>query len=645
MIAPPAVGSLWAGRFELRERREGGPGRITYLALDRAFGVEVELWWILPGVHRDQAADALVAGAGTLRALAHPCVRSLLDCGFDEGTTWASYAVAAPGVQPREKSPMPSPAVAAWARAVAAGLAAAHQLGWFHGRLVPADVVLVQGAARVGGIALWMMAEPVSVAAWSAEQAYLAPEVIAGWRAGASADVWGLAAAVAALAAGGPQVIDQRGPLEQGAPRLAAALAGALVPDPTGRIGLGELVARIDAAVAAGPEAIVPRSRTMAPGLSGPALPLPPRLSTAVPAVAPPPVLAAPPPIMTAPPPLPRTATAVPGLPLAVGPAQAGPGWAPPQAPGAAVAAPPLTPPIDDAFSPAQVTGALQRARTAAPGEFQAVSLKPAAPRPATGQMPAVSAAAPDDEPARPRAFLRPLSELSAVTVEAGAIGYVAPPRGPEPAPPRRRWVPVVGIALGGLGAAAIALVVATQTGTDEPAAPAPAAEAAEPNAAPPPPPRLALSPAEPARGCTDATLAMGDVCVEPFEAPGQGKVPTTGLTARAAADACAARGLRLCTPTEWRAACAGTEAAVADPAACNLGGGGAIVAAGTLDRCKSTLEAHDLLGNVAEWVADGTALGGSALDAGGGRCDGPARTAAAGATFADVGYRCCGDR
>ncbi len=106
MIAPPAVGARWGERFDLLEARDGGPGRATYLARDRAFGSDVELWWIVPGVHRDEAADALVEGAANLRSLVHPSVRTLLDTGFAEGTTWAAYAVASPGVQPREQSPL-----------------------------------------------------------------------------------------------------------------------------------------------------------------------------------------------------------------------------------------------------------------------------------------------------------------------------------------------------------------------------------------------------------------------------------------------------------------------------------------------------------------------------------------------------------
>ncbi len=545
MIASPPVGALWGERFVLREVLAGGPGRVTYLARDRAFGIDVELWWLLPGIHRDEAADALVAGAATLRSLVHPAVRALLDAGFDEGTTWATYAVASPGLVPRVASPLPIPAAAAWARAVAAGLAAAHQVGWYHGRLVPEDAVLVEGSVRVGGLALWMMAEPVSVAAWQSHAAYLAPEVQAGWTTGPPADVWGLAAAVAALAAGTDRAIDERELLVARAPRLAAALAGALVPDTGARIDLTELLRRIDIA-ASGPGASVP---------------VPSR------------------PIVLPPPPPPAVSLLAPIEPL-----------------------PRVPTPVPMAPAPEGMT-------------------------------------------------YRALSELSPATVAPGEIGFVAPPRElTPPRRPRRRWVPVVGIVGGALAAAAIALVVATQTGTDQPAQPEPthggdpepgAAVPGDPGAAGP---RLALSPAEPAHGCTDDTLALGDLCVDPFEAPGKGRVPLTGLTARAAADACAARDLRLCTPDEWRAACAGSERAVAEQGACNLGGG-VIAAAGAFERCVSATLAHDLAGNVAEWVADGTALGASALDGGDGRCDGPPRQAAADAVFSDVGYRCCGDR
>jgi hypothetical protein len=54
----------------------------------------------------------------------------------------------------------------------------------------------------------------------------------------------------------------------------------------------------------------------------------------------------------------------------------------------------------------------------------------------------------------------------------------------------------------------------------------------------------------------------------------------------------------------------------------------------------------HDIAGNVAEWASDGTIAGCSAADGGDGRCDAAPRPAPAeGARFADVGFRCCGDR
>jgi formylglycine-generating enzyme required for sulfatase activity len=68
------------------------------------------------------------------------------------------------------------------------------------------------------------------------------------------------------------------------------------------------------------------------------------------------------------------------------------------------------------------------------------------------------------------------------------------------------------------------------------------------------------------------------------------------------------------------------------------------IAKAGSFPRCHSASGVFDLAGNVAEWIDDGTIIGGSAIDGSDGRCGAPVRRVAEGARFADVGYRCCGD-
>jgi formylglycine-generating enzyme required for sulfatase activity len=142
----------------------------------------------------------------------------------------------------------------------------------------------------------------------------------------------------------------------------------------------------------------------------------------------------------------------------------------------------------------------------------------------------------------------------------------------------------------------------------------------------------------------------VGAACIDAHEAPGAGHLPDTGVSFTEAMEACRARGLRLCGLAEWRAACAGPDGAAwpygaaAERGACNTGSRSAIVATGSFARCRSASGAYDLAGNVAEWLADGTIAGGSAIDGSDGRCDAPLRTTSEAARFADVGFRCCGD-
>lgn len=153
------------------------------------------------------------------------------------------------------------------------------------------------------------------------------------------------------------------------------------------------------------------------------------------------------------------------------------------------------------------------------------------------------------------------------------------------------------------------------------------------------------------ARACTDDMAVIGAVCIDGFEHPGQGRLPQTGIGHEEATTTCRKRGLRLCTLEEWRAACAGPGGgawpygATFERGACNVGTRGMIAKAGSFERCVSGAGAHDLAGNVAEWLADGAIAGGSAVDGSDGRCDAAPRPAAPGARFADVGFRCCGDR
>jgi|GEM_PF-5791572 len=137
------------------------------------------------------------------------------------------------------------------------------------------------------------------------------------------------------------------------------------------------------------------------------------------------------------------------------------------------------------------------------------------------------------------------------------------------------------------------------------------------------------------------------NVCIDEYEAPGGGRVPTTGVTLAQARQACEGRGVRLCTSSEWEKACRGNGGAsypygpAFRPAPCNVSGD--IAAAGSFPDCASRAGAFDMAGNAAEWASDGRVRGGSALDDYRGRCSkSDARDPEK--AYDDVGYRCCAD-
>jgi hypothetical protein len=121
------------------------------------------------------------------------------------------------------------------------------------------------------------------------------------------------------------------------------------------------------------------------------------------------------------------------------------------------------------------------------------------------------------------------------------------------------------------------------------------------------------LSPAEanPAVHCTPGFPptfdATGNWTSPLFAVSVAGVVPTGCVTWFQAEQACALAGKRLLTNQEWQRAAAGTPDPGTDDgdSDCNIFGLGRPVATGSRARCRSNWGAFDMVGNVAEWVAD----------------------------------------
>ncbi|MCC6998132.1 MAG: SUMF1/EgtB/PvdO family nonheme iron enzyme, partial [Deltaproteobacteria bacterium] len=139
-------------------------------------------------------------------------------------------------------------------------------------------------------------------------------------------------------------------------------------------------------------------------------------------------------------------------------------------------------------------------------------------------------------------------------------------------------------------------------------------------------------------------------LCVDTHEAPGAGKLPTTGISFSDAARACAQRDMRLCEGEEFERACRGHHrssypyGSSFSASRCNAERSGhkQPVPTGSLPACVSEAGMFDMSGNVAEWVSEGKIAGGS-FDDGDGRCS-RRFSRDKGRGHDDVGYRCCSD-
>jgi len=104
--------------------------------------------------------------------------------------------------------------------------------------------------------------------------------------------------------------------------------------------------------------------------------------------------------------------------------------------------------------------------------------------------------------------------------------------------------------------------------------------------------------------------------CIDVFEYPNVlGAMPVYDVTWVEAEALCFKEGKRLCTPTEWRAACSGPHGlrypygATYQPATCNtesewMMNGSKAVLSGAFPGCVNGSGVFDMSGNVSEWTA-----------------------------------------
>lgn len=249
---------------------------------------------------------------------------------------------------------------------------------------------------------------------------------------------------------------------------------------------------------------------------------------------------------------------------------------------------------------------------------------------------------------------LRPLSSLAESVDVPQELGHLAPPRvekESKPASSRRLWLLMSMFLVSGAATVSLILMFGGSKKDSKTAGPFDAGQTSDASSASGEASLLPRKVVVMGPTCPEGSVHLTDkkLCVDAFEAPGEGRQPQSGLALEEARAACTKREMRLCTGAEWEAACGGANGSRwpygprYKPEICNLKGK-AIDVAGARAACRSSFAIYDMSGNIAEWVEEGEIRGGSALDRSRGRCSqlrpNPGRQSA----FSDVGFRCCAD-
>jgi hypothetical protein len=188
------------GRYEILDEIGRGGYSIVYRARDRALDSLVALKLLVPPPASARLArERLRREVQAVRGLAHPHIVGVHD--FLEDGAWSFVVmdlVEGPdlGVRLRDRGPLAADDAARIGAEIADALAAAHRSGILHRDVKPQNILLDKdGRARLtdfGAARLEGQATMTQTGALVGTLAYLAPEVMAGGRADARADVYAL---------------------------------------------------------------------------------------------------------------------------------------------------------------------------------------------------------------------------------------------------------------------------------------------------------------------------------------------------------------------------------------------------------------------------------------------------------------------
>ena len=203
-------GTVFAGRYEIGEELGRGGVSVVYAARDRQVKQNVALKLLVPSpATANQARERMRREVNAVRRLVHPNIVAVYDF-VEDGPYGAVIMELVDGEdldrRVRRTGALPADDVAQIGSDVASALAAAHKSGVLHRDVKPQNILIAKdGRARLADFGSARMEGESTITRTGAivgTLAYMAPEVMAGRRGDARADVFALGMTLFHAAAG-----------------------------------------------------------------------------------------------------------------------------------------------------------------------------------------------------------------------------------------------------------------------------------------------------------------------------------------------------------------------------------------------------------------------------------------------------------